>query len=47
MGAAFPTTEGSLVIAAGDSSASTARQALEIHRARYWYPVYALARCSG
>jgi RNA polymerase sigma factor (sigma-70 family) len=47
MGAAFPTTEWSLVAAAGDLSSSAARQALETLCARYWYPVYALARQLG
>ena len=47
MGAAFPTTEWSLVVAAGDLSSADARQALETLCARYWYPIYAHARQLG
>lgn len=47
MGATFPTTEWSLVAAAGDLSETTAREALETLCTRYWYPVYALARHLG
>ena len=47
MGAAFPTTEWSLVLAAGDLSSADARQALETLCARYWYPIYAHARQLG
>ncbi len=47
MVAAFPTTEWSLVVAAGDLSSADARQVLETLCARYWYPIYAHSRQLG
>lgn len=43
----FATTQWSLVRAANDDSAGTARGALEALCRRYWYPLYAYARRRG
>jgi RNA polymerase sigma-70 factor (ECF subfamily) len=47
VGSDFPTTEWSLVVAAGDTSAPNVQKALETLCSRYWYPVYACARQLG
>jgi hypothetical protein len=40
----FPTTDGSLIIVAGDRAVPEARAALAELCKTYWYPVYALIR---
>lgn len=46
-GAAFPTTQWSLVFRAGKTSGDEAPEALERLCRRYWYPLYAFVRRSG
>lgn len=46
-GAAFATTNWSVVLTAGQSSSPEARQALEILCRTYWYPLYAYVRRQG
>src|SRR5262245_62377678 len=43
----FRTTHWSVVLAAGDSSAPGAREALEKLCRAYWYPLYAFVRRQG
>src|SRR5438034_8878217 len=45
--AQFATTHWSVVLAAGDSSASAAQPALEQLCRAYWYPLYAFVRRIG
>ncbi len=43
----FPPTLWSVVLAAGDSGSTRAREALETLCRSYWYPLYAFARRQG
>jgi RNA polymerase sigma-70 factor (ECF subfamily) len=43
----FPTTEWSLILAAGDSQSTDSRRALSTLCETYWYPVYVLVRHLG
>ena len=47
MGAGFPTTQWSVVLAARGGGDTTAREALEALCSAYWYPLYAYVRGRG
>ncbi len=47
MGARFPTTQWSVVLAARGQTGAEAREALESLCTAYWYPLYAYTRSQG